>query len=214
MNGMFNFLCKKLLNSFFQIITICSGGAFMKKQERKQSCAATSMSPVVRWVMEFLTWGYKISLNLSIKWICFKEIAIFCELTYLKFLKFEFQSFLCQSSLLNIFDRLLVEVVQQIAFSGDNCVPFAQIWDSFCLFRHVFILRQVRTCLLNQIISNCTIIFWVTGIDMIVSFKYLRAHFNLLINVVNFEHFENLENKVFWTFWESRKLSILSILRF
>ena len=109
---------------------------------------------------------------------------------------------------------LLVEVVQQIAFSGDNCVPFAQIWDSFCLFRHVFILRQVRTCLLNQIISNCTIIFWVTGIDMIVSFKYLRAHFNLLINVVNFEHFENLENQVFWTFWESRKLSILSILRF
>ena len=41
-----------------------------------------SVAIIVRWVLKFLTLGYKISLNLSIKWIGFKTIAVFCELTY------------------------------------------------------------------------------------------------------------------------------------
>ena len=37
----------------------------------------------VRWVVEFLTRGYKISFILSTKWMMsFKEITEFCELTY------------------------------------------------------------------------------------------------------------------------------------
>ena len=79
-NEIFNFL----IRNFEHIV--CNHlketrGTFMKKQERKQSCAATSISPIVRTVMEFLNWGYKISLNLSIKLMCFKKIALFCELT-------------------------------------------------------------------------------------------------------------------------------------
>ena len=43
----------------------------------------------------------------------------------------------------SIFDRSLVEAVQGIAFSGDFRLPFAQIWDIFSLFHHVFILGHV-----------------------------------------------------------------------
>ena len=35
---------------------------------------------IVSWLMEFLTFGYKISLVVSIKLMGFKEIAVFCEL--------------------------------------------------------------------------------------------------------------------------------------
>ena len=40
-----------------------------------------NLSIIVRWVMEFLICGYKISLILSMKRMGFKEIALFCVLT-------------------------------------------------------------------------------------------------------------------------------------
>ena len=43
----------------------------------------------------------------------------------------------------SLFDRSLVEAVQGIALSGDFCLPFAQIWDIFRLFCHVFIKTSV-----------------------------------------------------------------------
>ena len=52
-----------------------------------------------------------------------------------------------------VFDRSLVEAVQGIALSRNDRVPFAQIWDIFSLFCHVFIKTSlgkslsIMTCL-------------------------------------------------------------------
>ena len=50
---------------------------------------SSGMCNIVRLVMEFLTWGYKISLVSSIKFMCLKEIAAFalgssnCQITFI-----------------------------------------------------------------------------------------------------------------------------------